>query len=96
MTNKPQGFFGRAWKAIRRIILGKSDPSYLAELVGDDRFFDEAIAAQASCSGVESQREHASLDPVDEASEGPFPASDPPAQSAISTIGPPHREKPAA
>jgi hypothetical protein len=96
MKNKPQGFLGRAWKAIKRIILGKSDSSYLAQLVGDERFFDEAIAAQLSWPSVESRREHNSLDPVNEASEESFPASDPPAQSAICTIGPPHREKPAA
>jgi hypothetical protein len=96
LANKPQGFIGRTCTAIRRVILGRSDPSYLAKLVGDEKFIDEAIAAQLSCSGVESQREPASLDPVDEAFEESFPASDPPAQSAISTIGPPHREKPAA
>jgi hypothetical protein len=96
MTNKPHGFIGRACAGIKRIILGRSDPAYLATLVGGERFIDEAIAAQLSCSGVEAQKEHDSPDPVDEASEESFPASDPPVPSAISTIGPPHREKPAA
>jgi hypothetical protein len=66
LASKPQGFLGRACTAIRRIILGRSDPSYLAKLVGDEKFIDEAIAAQLSSSGVEPQREHASLDTVDE------------------------------
>jgi hypothetical protein len=77
-------------------VLGRSDPSYLAKLVDDEKFIDEAIAAQLGCSGVESQREHASLGTVDEASEESFPASDPPARSVISAIAPPHRDKPAA
>jgi hypothetical protein len=75
MTNKPQGFLGRFLKATKRVILGRSDPSYLAKLVGGERFFDEAIAAQLSCSGVESQRGHPSIDPVDEASKESFPGS---------------------
>jgi hypothetical protein len=60
LANKPQGFIGRTCKAIGRIMLGRSDPSYLAKLVGNEKFIDEAIAAQLSCSGVESQREPSS------------------------------------
>lgn len=93
-TNKPSGLVGRAWKRIKRLMLGKSDPSYLAELVGgDEQCFDRAIAAQLGWPCVKGQRED---ETVDKASEKSVPASDPPAQSAISNIGPPYREKPAA
>ena len=97
-TNKPQGFFGRGWKAIKRFILNKSDPSYLAELVGDERCFERAIAAQLGWPGVKSQKAHDPLerDPVDKAPKESFPASDPPPRSGISTIGPVHQNKPAA
>ncbi len=42
----PQNCLGRAWKAIKRAVLGKSDPSYVAELVGDERCLERAFAAQ--------------------------------------------------
>jgi hypothetical protein len=62
MSNKPQGFLGRAWKAIKRLILNKSDPSYLPELVGDERCFSRAIAAQLGWPGVKPQRTQVPLD----------------------------------
>lgn len=98
LTNKPEGFLGRAWKAIKRVILGKSDPSYLAELVGDERCFERSIAAQLGWPGGESVREKDSRkhDLVDDASKKSFPVSDLPSRPPISVIGPPFRDKPAA
>jgi hypothetical protein len=71
MTDKPQGFLGRSWKKIQRLLLGRADPSYLGGLVGGERFFDEAIAAQLGWPGVKSQGVNTSRDPVDKA---PLPA----------------------
>jgi hypothetical protein len=49
--NERPGLFARGWTAIRRSILGKSDPTYLAQLAGDDQYWEEAIAAQLGWPG---------------------------------------------
>lgn len=88
VTNKPQGFLGRAWKRFKRVILGKSDPSYLAELVGDERCFDRAIAAQLGSPGVNSHgaQDSRKLDPVDQVSKESFPISDLPARFSSASL----------
>jgi hypothetical protein len=90
MIDKPQGFLGRSWKKIQRLLLGRADPSYLGGLVGGERFFDEAIAAQLGWPGVKSQGVNTSSDP-DKAS---LPAGNPPVRPASNTVT--HRDKPAA
>ena len=92
-----RGVAGRVWSVLRRMLLNKSDPAYVAQLAGGEQGREGAVAVESGRPVPGPARKPANpdvpgnYDPVEEASEESFPASDPPAWSPISTLGPPHR-----
>jgi hypothetical protein len=86
-------------KTIRRAILRESDLEYEAQFAGDDAYWEEALAAQLRCSGEDAAvvllpaREAAAHptpdDRVEVSSQDSFPASDAPAWTGMTGLGPP-------